>query len=341
MSHGSAPRRVHQRAALVGVGFRDQPLGRHVAEARVADVAVAVVIGELLGLDHEMDVVGAEERLAAQVERLEQVQHLEHREALGRRRRLVDRHAAIGADDRLAPARLLRLEVAGGEEAVVGLATSAPALSPPRRRRSRTSRRSRSPRSVRARFGFFSTGPCGRKIAAASGLFSSSGARDVAPVGEPRRHREAVARIADRAVEAALQRQAAVGGMRLGPARHRAGHGERAGQHAAIGHFGEAALREGVDRAAATWRGRRRRCSGPCSSSRRGSARRHRRRCRSCADREPTARRSSPSAASTAEPPARSTSTPAALASECGEVTMPFGASVAGRPVRISVMRSS
>ena len=42
--------------------------------------------------------------------------------------------------------------------------------------------------------------------------------------------------------------------------------------------------------------------------------------------------------AGTAEPPARNTSTPAALASECGEVTMPFGASVAGRPVRISVM---
>ena len=32
---------------------------------------------------------------------------------------------------------------------------------------------------------------------------------------------------------------------------------------------------------------------------------------------------------------------PAALASECGEVTMPFGASVAGRPVCISAMRSS
>src|SRR4051812_38122308 len=37
-----------------------------------------------------------------------------------------------------------------------------------------------------------------------------------------------------------------------------------------------------------------------------------------------------------AEPPARSTSMPAADASECGDVTMPFGASVAGGPVRIS-----
>src|SRR3954471_5753810 len=40
--------------------------------------------------------------------------------------------------------------------------------------------------------------------------------------------------------------------------------------------------------------------------------------------------------ASIAEPPARSTSRPAAEANECGDVTMPFGASVAGRPVRMS-----
>src|SRR2546430_17307432 len=38
-------------------------------------------------------------------------------------------------------------------------------------------------------------------------------------------------------------------------------------------------------------------------------------------------------AASTAEPPARSASTPAAEASECGEATMPLGASVAGLPM--------
>ena len=46
------------------------------------------------------------------------------------------------------------------------------------------------------------------------------------------------------------------------------------------------------------------------------------------------------SAASIAEPPVRSTSTPAEEASEWGEVTRPFGARVAGRPVSISVMRS-
>ena len=236
MSHGSARAGIHEAAALVGVGLRDQPLDRHVGEARVADVAVAVVIGELLGLHHEMDVVGAEERLAVQLERLEQVQHLEHREALGRRRRLVDRHVAIGADDRLAPARALRREIAGGEEAVVGrrpahqllrhlaVVEAVPAVARDSLERARE-------------VGFFSTGPGWRKIARGFGALLQLGARDVAPLGEPRRHREAVARIADRAVQAARQRQAAVGGMRLGPARHRAGHGERAGQHALIGHL--------------------------------------------------------------------------------------------------------
>ena len=69
-------------------------------------------------------------------------------------------------------------------------------------------------------------------------------------MGKPRRHRETVARIADRALQAALERQSSVGGMRLGPARHGARHRQRAGQHPAIRYFAQAALREGLDRAA-------------------------------------------------------------------------------------------
>jgi hypothetical protein len=42
-------------------------------------------------------------------------------------------------------------------------------------------------------------------------------------------------------------------------------------------------------------------------------------------------------AASTAEPPARKMSTPALEASACGDVTIPRGASVTGRPVRMSI----
>jgi hypothetical protein len=109
--------RVHQRTTRVGMGLRDQPLDRHVDEARVGEVAVAIVIRELLGLDHEVHRVGGEEGLLVQLERLQQVEHFENREALRRRRRLDQRDAAVAADERLAPARVLRLQVGGGEEA--------------------------------------------------------------------------------------------------------------------------------------------------------------------------------------------------------------------------------
>jgi len=67
---------------------------------------------------------------------------------------------------------------------------------------------------------------------------------------ETRRHRKAVARKADGAFQATLQRQAAMGGMRHAPARNGAWNGERAGQRPAIRHLVEAAAREGLDRAA-------------------------------------------------------------------------------------------
>src|SRR3954468_15260105 len=62
-----------------------------------------------------MYLIGTEER--PELERFDQVQHLEHRESLRRRRRLVDRHAAVGAVDRLGPAGVLRAEVALVKEA--------------------------------------------------------------------------------------------------------------------------------------------------------------------------------------------------------------------------------
>jgi len=184
-----------------------------------------------------------------QLERLEQVQHLQHREALGRRRRLVDRDVAIGALDRLGPARGLRLEVGLGEEAVVGLAPAhqlladvAPVEAMPAVTGDRFERASEvgvpEHRAVLQQDR--------RRLRA----LLQVGCRKPPPVRQPLGHREAVARIADRALQAAGERQAAVGGMRLGPARHRAGHGEGAGQHALVRHLAETALGEGGDRAA-------------------------------------------------------------------------------------------
>jgi hypothetical protein len=73
------------------------------------------VVGDLLRLHKEVHVVRTEVR--TELEGLEQVQHLEHGEALRWRRRLEDRDAAVSAMDRLAPIRALRGEVALGEEA--------------------------------------------------------------------------------------------------------------------------------------------------------------------------------------------------------------------------------
>src|SRR5439155_5585417 len=83
--------------------------------ARMREPALAVVLRDLLRLHQEMDMIGAEER--PELERLDEIEHLEHREALRRRGRLVDRDAAIGAADRLAPVGALRGEVVFGKEA--------------------------------------------------------------------------------------------------------------------------------------------------------------------------------------------------------------------------------
>jgi hypothetical protein len=85
-----------------------------------ARVLVAIVIGQLLGLDHEVHRVSGQERLFVEVEGLQQVQHLEDGEALRRRRRLIQRDAAVAADQRLAPARVLQPQVVLREEAALG-----------------------------------------------------------------------------------------------------------------------------------------------------------------------------------------------------------------------------
>ena len=82
------------------------------------------------------------------------------------------------------------------------------------------------------------------------GALLEVGTGHVAPVRQPRRHREAVARVTDGALQAAPQRQAAEGGVRFRPARHRARHGERGGQGALVRDFAQAAFRERLDRAA-------------------------------------------------------------------------------------------
>ena len=94
-------RHVDRGGAFVGVGVRQQPIERHVAEARIGAVALAIQEGALLRLDQHMDALHRIER--GKVEALGDLQHLQHGEAGGVRRRLGDAEAAIG-DARSGPA---------------------------------------------------------------------------------------------------------------------------------------------------------------------------------------------------------------------------------------------
>ena len=88
-------------------------------ERRIGEQAVAIVIGQLLGLDQQVQEVGAQELAPVQLERLEDVEHLQHGEALRRRRRVVDLDVPVAALQGRAPVRLLGLEVGGVEEAAL------------------------------------------------------------------------------------------------------------------------------------------------------------------------------------------------------------------------------
>ena len=90
-------------ARFGGVLLRDQ-LGRgHGPEARIAEVALQVGIGQLLRLDLPVQRLGAGGRIVRQRHRLHDVEHLERGHALAVRRQFVDLPAAIVGGDRLHP----------------------------------------------------------------------------------------------------------------------------------------------------------------------------------------------------------------------------------------------
>ena len=81
---GQGARGIDEPPALRDVGVGQEPRHRHLHEARIGEHAVAVVEGDLLGLDEQVHVIGAEILERADVEPLEEAEHLEHGQALGR-----------------------------------------------------------------------------------------------------------------------------------------------------------------------------------------------------------------------------------------------------------------
>src|SRR3989441_7985006 len=199
-------------------------------EARIGEPAVAIVIGDLLRLHQEMSVSGAEER--PRLERLDEIQHLEHREALRRGGRLVDRHAAIAAADRLAPVRALGGEILLAEEAAqLGELHRDFAFVEPRAALlADRLQRARERRVGKLRL------PDGEKRRRCRILRQlAGGLRD--PPRKARAHRIAVAGVADRLLKAARERQLSEARMRFAEAGDRAWRRQRGGDDAAEGNF--------------------------------------------------------------------------------------------------------
>ncbi len=110
--------RVEGAPPLLRVALAQQRLHRHPRVRRIGDPAVAVRVGQLGHLDQQVQMLGRVDLVAREIEALEQVERQQRGQALGGRRRLVHRVAAVGGRDRLAPLALVRGQVLRGEEAV-------------------------------------------------------------------------------------------------------------------------------------------------------------------------------------------------------------------------------
>jgi hypothetical protein len=108
---------VDQPAPLGRIFLRYQPSDRHIGKQGIGEHLVAVVIGDLLGLHQEMDMVGPEEILTVQFVGLDEVEHFEHGKALRRRRRIEDRDVAVTTDKGLTPNGLLPAEIGKAKQA--------------------------------------------------------------------------------------------------------------------------------------------------------------------------------------------------------------------------------
>ncbi len=127
-------RRRHRSVAHVDtvaergrVRLREQLVHRDVREVRVGVVRLQVRVGELLGLDQEVPVVRVrrpqlgEAHAVRRRAHLEDVQHLERREALSGRRQLEDVVAVVVGGDRLDPLGLEVRQVGLGHHAAARL----------------------------------------------------------------------------------------------------------------------------------------------------------------------------------------------------------------------------
>ena len=105
------PIRPNELCALGGVGLRIEPVDRDVREMRIRVMAGAILVSQALGLGLRMDRVGGLETHSAQIEILENVEHLKRCESLRIGPHRIDVHATVSGDQRFNPFACVRAKI--------------------------------------------------------------------------------------------------------------------------------------------------------------------------------------------------------------------------------------
>ena len=338
---GAARVRIDQGAARGCIVLRDEPLDGDGREGRIGIELRAILERELLRLEEQMQVLGAAPLERAEIEPLEDVQHLQDGDALAVRRQLEHAPAAIRRRNRLDPLGAVRAKVLAAEIAAV----AADALLDGGRDGAVVKPGAAFVRDqlVRAREPQIRERLADRRRAAAGheDLGEAGVAMKLARAGRPcgaddLGHREALARVFDRRREQLAERQAPEARVQLAPAVDGARHadGERARAR------GSGRDLKPRSRSSVSDSGERPLAFKPCS--------------RPVAASETIANKSPPMpqlvgsvspsaafaaiAASTALPPRRSVATPISVASGWLVATMPWRAMTTERVAKRSVV---
>ena len=112
---------LDELGALGGELFGDELLDRDGSEARIADVLIHVGVGELLGLDHDVERIDGVVAVLGHGKVLHDIEHGERGDALAVGRQFVDGPAAVGGGDGLDPLGLEVAKVFQGVRASVGV----------------------------------------------------------------------------------------------------------------------------------------------------------------------------------------------------------------------------
>src|SRR5919197_4485202 len=223
---------VDELRARLEIFALEESLGAHIHVVDVADIAPGIGEGELDRLDLQMHAVGPIDAVRAHVEALEHAERHQRDDALAVGRDLVQRIAAIVELQRRHPVRLVRRHVGGLQHAAIAARMRLQLL----RQRPAVERLAARTRDLLERIGVRRKAKAlAHRPRAAAGHERFGEARLCFQLGhllrplsgDRRRYEKALASVADRALEEALERYASPSAVQLNPRRDAARHGHR------------------------------------------------------------------------------------------------------------------